>query len=278
MNQQTKNKAAEPVEVEPVKELSIVPSAPQSSALVELAGGINQIKQTRLAFENLKRELLIDSDFQTYTEKNVTKRFIKKSGWRNIGLAFGISLEPVGSEMRDLGMVEPGRFAIEYRVRATAPNGRYVEGVGSCDSHEERFAEKAWNEHTKRKEFTGRFVFEYNDVASTAYTRAANRAISDLVGGGEVSAEEISKLDVPAEADFLPMNWQKKLMDYANTAGSQGRTALALYLLDTLGTKHLNQDQAKEIGQRLAQLIGAPAVSTVIPADQPILALEEAAN
>ena len=36
-----------------------------------------------------------------------------------------------------------------------------------------------------------RFSNPENDVRGTAHTRAKNRAISDLIGAGEVSAEEI---------------------------------------------------------------------------------------
>ncbi len=36
-----------------------------------------------------------------------------------------------------------------------------------------------------------RFVRQDHDIATTAYTRAANRAISDMIGAGEISAEEV---------------------------------------------------------------------------------------
>ena len=54
-----------------------------------------------------------------------------------------------------------------------APNGRINTGVGICDSKERNFAHL---EH---------------DVYATAHTRAKSRAISDMVAGGVVSAEEM---------------------------------------------------------------------------------------
>src|SRR5690606_31072830 len=64
-------------------------------------------------------------------------------------------------------------------VRATAPWGQTVEAVGLCDTREARFRSAA-----ARAKAT-------HDVEATAATRATNRAISDLIAAGEVSAEEI---------------------------------------------------------------------------------------
>jgi hypothetical protein len=244
------------------QELAIVPQ--ERGGLISLVGNIEQIKLARKTFEDLKQAILVDSDFQTYTERNVTRRFIKKSGWRNIGMAFGISLEPVSSEFRDLNVIAEGRFAIEYRVKATAPNGRYVEGVGSCDSHEDRFAEKVYNPGSGRKEATGRFAFEYNDVASTAYTRAANRAISDLVGGGEVSAEEISKIS--QEPEQLSKKLQDRLFQLADQS-PEHYARLARMVLDIIGVKYLTTEQATTIGKALAAFKSEP-----LPAAQVVTA------
>jgi hypothetical protein len=67
----------------------------------------------------------------------------------------------------------------EVWIRAIAPNGQYGDGYGYCSLDEGRF--KSWR---------GRQKLE-NDLRTTATTRAKNRAISDLVGMGELSAEEI---------------------------------------------------------------------------------------
>jgi hypothetical protein len=68
----------------------------------------------------------------------------------------------------------------EVWIRAVAPNGQFGDGDGYCSADEVRF--KSWK---------GRQKLE-NDLRSTATTRAKNRATADLVGMGEVSAEEIA--------------------------------------------------------------------------------------
>ena len=117
-------------------------------------------------FQALKAALISADDVQGIAGK----QFIKKAGWRKIAAAFGISLERTAEERDQLPNQQ---WLWRVTARATAPNGRYAEGTAACASNERRFAHP---EH---------------DSYAMAYTRAANRAISDLVGGGEVSAEEM---------------------------------------------------------------------------------------
>jgi hypothetical protein len=67
----------------------------------------------------------------------------------------------------------------EVWIRAVA-NGQFGDGDGYCSADEARFKSRC-----------GRQKLE-NDLRSTATTRAKNRATADLVGMGEVSAEEIA--------------------------------------------------------------------------------------
>jgi len=67
----------------------------------------------------------------------------------------------------------------EFVVRATAPNGRSVDGWGAAS-----VAEKG-NPSGKA---LGKLM---HDIPATAETRAKNRACADLFGLGEVSAEEV---------------------------------------------------------------------------------------
>ncbi len=117
------------------------------------------------AFQDLKGKLITQDDVQQIQGR----AFVKKGGWRKIAAAFGISTESMAEDREDHG----GWWLWRVRVRATAPNGRYCEGTAGCASNERRFSHP---EH---------------DVYAQAFTRACNRAISDLVGGGEVSAEEM---------------------------------------------------------------------------------------
>jgi hypothetical protein len=122
-------------------------------------------EQWRL-FEALKAKLLGVEDYQDIAGK----RYIKRSGFRKIAVYFGISDRILKEERTER---PDGSFFWKIEVEAYAPNGRACVGVGACDSLERRFAHA---EH---------------DVYATAHTRAKSRAISDLVAGGAVSAEEV---------------------------------------------------------------------------------------
>ena len=104
------------------------------------------------------------------------KAYIKKSGWRVAAVVFGLADEITRCERQDR---PDGSFTITYHVRCTDPVGRTSIGVASCDSKEK---EKSGN----RQE---------HDTATMAHTRAKNRAISDIIGTGEVSAEEMMTSD-----------------------------------------------------------------------------------
>lgn len=117
-------------------------------------------------FEALKAALLTEDDYQ----KISGKAFIKRSGFRKIAVYFGLSDSILEEERKDR---EDGSFTWRIMVEARAPNGRTSVGVAICDSTERKFSHL---EH---------------DTYSTAHTRAKSRAISDLVGGGAVSAEEM---------------------------------------------------------------------------------------
>jgi len=101
------------------------------------------------------------------------KPYIKRSGWRKIALAFNISVEILSIQHEKL----ENDYIVRVRARATAPNGRISEGIAACSK----------SEFTGKREKMGTI----HNIEATASTRAINRAISDLVGGGEVSAEEI---------------------------------------------------------------------------------------
>lgn len=70
---------------------------------------------------------------------------------------------------------EEGRVnEASFLVKVWSPDGRSAEGWGNCSIFENR-----------------RFSKVNHDIPSTAMTRAINRAVSDLIGAGEVSAEEM---------------------------------------------------------------------------------------
>jgi hypothetical protein len=151
------------------KETEIVEVQP---TVVKPAVSPREAKENWSLFQNLKRELLDTSDYARIQKK----KYICKSGFRKLAVAFNISDEILAEERTER---EDGSFFWRIKAKATAPNGRTSIGVAICDSRERKFA------HVE------------HDVYATAHTRAKNRAISDLVAGGVVSAEEMQTRPQP---------------------------------------------------------------------------------
>jgi len=145
--------------------LAVVPA--QRGGMVMPVVSAVEAQRAVAAYEALKRALLTDKDI--HTDKG--KTYIKRNGWRRIAQAFGISLQLVSEDRIE----EAGGYRYAVMYRAIAPNGQYTDGDGMCSK-----AEFGRSEH---------------DVRAKAHTRAKNRAISDLVGGGEVSADELGDYD-----------------------------------------------------------------------------------
>jgi len=98
------------------------------------------------------------------------KEFYKKSYWRKLATFFNLSVEVVEERQESLA---DGNIVFHFTCKAIAPNGRYAIGAGTCDLMEKGYKNTIHN------------------ARSTAETRAFNRSVSNLVGGGEVSAEEL---------------------------------------------------------------------------------------
>lgn len=143
-------------------------------------------------FNDLVEALLDKSDYQMIRTKDGLQPKKKKSAWRKLARAFNISDDIVDEKViRD----ECHRIiSAKFIVKATLPNGRYGMGVGDCSIYD-----KVKKDDVKEPtpfELRKRFNNAEHDVLTTAHTRAKSRAISDLVGGGEVSAEELGGSDV----------------------------------------------------------------------------------
>jgi hypothetical protein len=130
--------------------------------------------------------LLDDTDWQRFGQGDTERAFVKRSGWRKIATWFALNLEIRTIDVARDKDGNPIRASVI--TRATAPNGRYCEGEGAASLTERRFSKP---EH---------------DLPATAATRALNRAISNLVGLGAVSAEEVEAPDAtaPDVAPVLP--------------------------------------------------------------------------
>ena len=120
------------------------------------------------AYQEITEKMLDETDYQVIKEK----KYKKKSAWRKYARAFNINTEIISEDIvktEKTGAVKEATFV----VRATLPNGRYADGWGNCSRGERGFA------HPN------------HDIPATAMTRAQNRAIADLIGAGEVTADEI---------------------------------------------------------------------------------------
>ena len=152
-----------------------VPEAPQ--ALTSLQNNTDIVRPVVSAtqaiaawkeFQDLKKAILQPSDIKKIQGKD----FMVKSAWRKFATFFNLNDKIV--EETQTPHSDGNGWTWKIKVICTAPNGRFTEGVGICSTSERTFAHL---EH---------------DTYATAHTRAKNRAISDMVAAGEVSAEEVS--------------------------------------------------------------------------------------
>jgi len=159
--------------------LEVVPIDKDAPALVAPVASIEEVAAVFEAFQQAKTSLLKKGDVQPIKKGT----FIKKSGWRKIAVFFGISC----SKLAEGYAPGTGNRVWQVTYRAMARNGTYQDATGYCSWDEAACVGRA----SKGAEGVAK---NEHDVRSTAETRAKNRAISDLVGGGEVSAEEMQAM------------------------------------------------------------------------------------
>jgi hypothetical protein len=129
-------------------------------------------------YQELKRQIGTPDDFQKIGDK----QHPKKSFVRKVQRFFNVSCEIIQDEpLKD----EKGKpIAWLAKVRAVhQATGAFQEADGSCGFDEK--VDKYGRPDKKRQTI--------HNIRSHAITRAKNRAILDLVGFGEVSAEEINE-------------------------------------------------------------------------------------
>ncbi len=119
------------------------------------------------------------------------KQFRKKNYWRAVKTAFNLKVE---CEKEERIFLTDDDWGYEVTYRATAPNGASADGDGACT-----FSEKN----------KGCMEASLHNIRSQAHTRAFNRAVSNLVGFGEVSAEEINHSD--AKGAIKPSTGKKAM-------------------------------------------------------------------
>lgn len=135
---------------------------------------VHEVKRAMTEYQEGLAAVLAEQDWQHFTDRDGNSRkFVKRSGWRKIATWFGLDLfiGRITVERDERGRI----LRAEIVARAVGPNGRVAEDVGACALDEPRT-----------------FYKPEHDLRATAATRALNRAISNLVGMGDVSAEEIA--------------------------------------------------------------------------------------
>jgi hypothetical protein len=119
------------------------------------------------------------------------KPFRKKSYWRAVATAFNLSVKPTSDEYFET--TEDWGYKIVYV--ATAPSGRDAYGDGTCMHSDKRVYDWDYTKKPRVRLGVNKLKTEDNathhNVRGHAHTRAYNRAVSNLVGFGEVSAEEM---------------------------------------------------------------------------------------
>lgn len=136
--------------------------------LANLNAGMQVQQQLAAAYDAACASLVGPNDVQVEGGRT----FKKKSAWRKLARHFGLSTSVVHRDREWIGE----EFCASITVRAVAPWGQYAEAEGACCTDEE----------------TGRRTISIADAIATAETRATNRAISNLIAMGEVSADELN--------------------------------------------------------------------------------------
>lgn len=190
---------AEAVDLDDVKPtVAALAVREHADALVRPAADLAQVERAFNDYQQLCKRILTDDDYQVIvqwnpaTKQREPRKFPKRSAWRKLAVAFGVTFEIVTREReRD----PAGRVvSADFVVRATAPNGRFADGWGNCDRYErccQRGCGKRHDHCPPDCDGTRHFTHAEHDIPATAETRAKNRAAADLFGMGQVSAEEV---------------------------------------------------------------------------------------
>ena len=171
-----------------------------------------QMVQALAAYRELQKAL--DDSMPDQLMELDGKPFRKKGYWRAISVAFNLTVEPTEERREVSGAFADGRENFGYIVtyRATSASGRAVTGDGSCFAVEKARRFKCPHPESPGSKRTLHFPhdtcpdFDPNfqwktlpaqatehNIRSHAHTRSFNRAVSNLVGFGEVSAEEVER-------------------------------------------------------------------------------------
>lgn len=201
-----------PIDVEAVPEQTQAMTVRQPGGAVGVlrpADTLDNIAEAFRQYQAVCEKILNKDDYQTYEGKPRKK----KSAWRKLATAFNVSSVVVAKDVQrnEAGHVVSAQFTVKAFTGPQNSPWRQVEADGYCEVHEkccasargEKCHKAAWKGHyCCQNGCSGRRHFSHpdHDIIGTAQTRATNRAIADLIGCGEVSAEELTDPEPPPPA------------------------------------------------------------------------------
>lgn len=180
-----KTPAVEVIEAEPVRMKEDETQIMARDGFMSPAATLDEAIQAFEMFDTAKARLLRDQDVLWFGKSGApaakgtpgAKPYLLKSAWRRMARFFGLSIDFVGREK----IVEGDGYIWTYLYRITHPCGAYVVSEGVCSSKDSFFTKG------------GRVAADEADVMLKAQTVAINRGVSDLLGSGEVSGEEMMR-------------------------------------------------------------------------------------
>ena len=147
----------------------------------EFAESFKAYKELQRAIDQSMPEEIMDIQGKPYR---------KKGYWKALRAAFNLTVECIHDERVEIALEDGSMdWGWHVRYRASTQSGAFVDGDGSCFASEKSRGSLRSTEH---------------NVRAHAHTRASNRAISSLVGFGEVSDEEMP-VDEPRVYDSKPV-------------------------------------------------------------------------
>jgi hypothetical protein len=132
--------------------------------------GLEQAKRIWNTFLEFRDAILRDPACYDQIEGT---REMNRTGATRLAVPFGLSIEERGIEEGRVELADEATWDYRFRVRVRVSKGaRFVDGIGSCRLSE--ISEKA-GDISRREHF----------ALTKAWTRAAKRAIADILGGTE---------------------------------------------------------------------------------------------
>ena len=161
------------------KKVDLVPQP----GVVEMAISVDELKKRMESLEQIKKEILKESDFANFKSKDGKPiKAIRKTGWLKFAVAFNLTTVVVKEEKVFVDQNQH-KFAWHITVQCIAPNGRVSEEIGVCDNLVDRPDQP---EHV---------------IKTMAKTRATSRAISVMVGAADTNADDMDSMKPQPQND-----------------------------------------------------------------------------